>query len=172
MGSGGKSKKVFPCRVLVDSTIYGTENHTEHLVHGTVPSGSRSKFLAAYHTLSPPFCYPYAHDILSLFIPLSVTMPQENPADFLRFLETTNRKDWNCNHVDRQVSSVLSTIRNYPHWLSFDPITLISLFHSNISCRWFKFHRFSTKLLGYRVEATGQKGLNWIFYCVKISNCN
>lgn len=47
-------------------------------------------------------------------------MPQENPADFPGFLETTDRKMVSRRHVDPETSSVLSSIQNYHHWLPFE----------------------------------------------------
>lgn len=48
-------KKFFALLGPVDSRIHGATNQTEHLVHGTDPSGSRSEFLTAYpHPVSHP----------------------------------------------------------------------------------------------------------------------
>lgn len=159
-GSGGEAKKVFPCRELVDSRIHGTENHTEHLVHGTIPSGSRSEFLAAYHTpsrlaaLRQPLC---PRHILSLSRPAPSATKcrkkiQQISSDFPR---TTNRNDLleNSEHVDRRASSALSSIGNYPPpslplSLSF-PYNFpdfASPVRTNVSRRLFKFPQFSARL--------------------------
>lgn len=112
--SGGKSKKVFFARLSpVDSRIHRATNQTEHLVHGTDPSGSRSGFLTAYphpwlYSLLPlaprnslplppgaPSC-PACHDILSLFTP----WPPENTRDFLRISRNHGLRKV-AEHVDR-----------------------------------------------------------------------
>lgn len=79
-------KKFFALLGPVDSRIHGATNQTEHLVHGTDPSGSRSEFLTAYphtpdsirHPPVTPFSRPAVgrHDILSLFTRRALARPR------------------------------------------------------------------------------------------------
>lgn len=131
MGSDGKSKKVFPCRGLVDSRIHGHQepqrtSGTWHRPHQVVDP--------SFLLLTTPFCHPYARDILSLFTRCLRQCRKKIRQISRDFSKPRTERFWNHEHVDGEASSALKPT-NYP------PLTIVSI----------QFPRFRTPHSRYRL---------------------